>query len=219
MAQRRDRTLLLDVMRRNPTILEAPESPVDGDSELEPGAPPPRTWGAGSAPVLLRLPRGYAILMGIGILLLLILGYFAGYARGDRTGYSRAEAAMSQRERVERPIEERAGIWGPMLVEHPGGEDDPRLPGLSYFHLANYPKTDAFRLVEFLRGHGVAAFATRRNDDIFSVWAGQGFSMDDEARQARQSYLRHLGELGRDWGRRPYGVDTLPGINLQEYRP
>lgn len=218
MAPRKQKTLLFDVMPKGrPSGLQPPREGEPGGGEDEAAGTPGNRWSQSAAPVVLRLPRGYAVLMGIGILLLLVLSHLAGDARGYRRGFNEAQQrAAAQQQRVVAP-EERMGFWSPMVVE-PGSPEDPRLPGMYYFHLTDWPLEDSRRLVEFMRGHGVAAFATPWHNNLFRVWAGQGFSGEEEFRDVRQQYMDRLVRLGQKWFSR-YGIHNLPGINLQQYRP
>src|SRR5690606_37360841 len=124
-------------------------------------------WDAG-VPVVLRLPRGFAVLVGVAILGLVFLAYWVGYSRGaaaERAAYEEEQTQLRITGRlpsgvgrvVEVPVEGEGGRVNDGRSDattRPGG-GDPRRPGFNYLILARFPHEEAGRLARFLAERGV----------------------------------------------------------------
>lgn len=54
------------------------------------------SWAGVGVPIILRVPRGVAILIAIGLIGLLVLAYWVGHSRGETAGAERARAELEQ---------------------------------------------------------------------------------------------------------------------------
>ncbi len=167
--------------------------------------------------MVLRLPRGYAVVLVLGIFIIFALAYMAGYVRGERHG------AEEMRQRYSELLESAERHDDPFATPHvidPGGPEDPRIGGYYYFRLiANHSEEVARSLVAFTRARGVETFATVSNNDRFNVWAAQPFVRDDRTRGDRDSFRETLHGLGRQWRSEQQQPEDLFNASLIQYRP
>jgi len=166
-------------------------------------------------PILIRLPRGYALLLCAGALAMLIVAYAVGYARGKSTWYAigKAEAEAEHRNL---PQYRLSSDGGPATGGSPGV--DRRQPGLNYLVLARYPKADAQRLVQFLAAHQVeTALVPVNNGRLYHVVDLAGFERTGvDAFKQRELLLRRLGRI---WKARHRGPSDLSDMWPQKYAP
>lgn len=161
-------------------------------------------WLAGGEPVVLRLPKGVALLIAVGVLLLILVAYWVGHARGGAAADSRHRQQIEsmQTTRASGPIplldEGRSKQPPPNDAQPAGSPRDPRLPGLNYLLLAWYPEQEARRLASFLSERGVETFITTSNNArLFYVIGAQGFEQPRSG--PGKTYEDQLRRLGREW--------------------
>ncbi len=221
----------------NPGTLTSPgpvyRSQTDTDSITPPSVGRSGRWWARTAqPLVLRLPVGLAVVLGLTFLLLIVLAYWAGQAHGRR-GASVRSIPLEPGHVQAPPSKLAAGQPAMSLVDHQEGSGGrhgsaaadrqegvtERRAGLNYFVLAHYPEADARRLVTFLRRHGVEATAVRpHNKRLFQVIALRGFRRDQIESPGRRQFERELRQLGRAWKSQRLGPDfSQTGIYLDLY--
>jgi len=196
-------------------------------------------WVGSSAPIVLRVPRGLAVLICLALLGLIVLSYFVGYAKGNGDLAAKINQAVEDElvlaGRGLPPPEVRGGtdILG---READGGagsgggaggsaeSEDPRTAGLNYMVLATLPPDDALPLVRFLRGHGVetilVSVKVRGSEQVQVVAVNKGFAGADLGSQARWDYEARLKALGRAWKRHNGNRgDALGSMYFDKYVP
>lgn len=174
-------------------------------------------------PVVLRIPRGFAILIGLTALGLVLLSYWVGHHRGYEAAGDAFDADLDAEVRMLRHSAILSGVRGdgeniPMTSDASGastlkgahphaairtGSRDPRVEGLNYFVLARDSRPRAEMLLQFLWQHGVDAVAVRYDNDRdrrFGIIAlDHGFSKQEILGPQYQDYLNKLDRLGRLW--------------------
>ncbi|MBI1337996.1 MAG: hypothetical protein GC164_13700 [Phycisphaera sp.] len=197
----------------------------------------PRAWDtfvqSASVPVTWRLPRGYVVLAGVMLLVVIVLAFYVGKSRG----YKQREA-----ERVASQQVEPTPFKGPLPEGFPGtgggvgatdgsvGSDpglpvviddatDPRQKGLNYFVLAHYDKRLAERAVAYLRSHGLDAAAKKVNNGLFQVLALRGFTATELKQPARREYEQKIKELGTVWKSQEKGPSDFYDAYPDKYDP
>ena len=186
----------------------------------EGAATPPRGFwpgmGGAGQPVVLRLPRGYAVILVVGVFALIVLSYLAGHSRGMRQGI---ETTRDRYESILAAAPQQDPFATPLIVE-PGSAEDPRTEGYAYYRLiANHTEAVALSLVRFTRRHEVETFATVSNNGRFNVWAARAFDEDERGRLERESFLETLHSLGRAWRIEQRQPEDLFNASLIPYRP
>ncbi|MFA9477032.1 hypothetical protein ACERK3_01870 [Phycisphaerales bacterium AB-hyl4] len=201
--------------------------------------------GAGS-PVVLRVPRGLAVVLVVALVGLLMLSYWVGHSRGTSAGVTAAEEAWPVEDSGIRAAPVRrggnggaggatAGVSGAAEVSSGasgepsaggGGQaaavsGDPREPGRNYFVLAFYPPDAARVLADWLAAeHGVAtvleSVQNRRELEVIAV--DRGFHREDLSSEERREYERELRAIGRAWQRHNRGRgDALESMYPKRY--
>lgn len=179
-------------------------------------------------PMVLRLPQGYAVLIGVVLIGLLAVAYWTGQSRGYRRGTQLQLAASdptpapvaiadlnSRSPGVDRPDNETAIANFPQILTL---TDDPRQVDHNYFVLAHYPRADAERLVGFLSDEGVKAAAVRpKGKDHFQVIALRSFTKEQLESEAYEQYKQRLLRLGRHWHSKGLGQNFY-GIFAAKYK-
>jgi len=226
MATHSDRSMLpYEVMSRTKASSNALGSTTSNKPDAEPNALMIASAGiAWSArlhqPIVLRLPRGLAILISIMLLALLLLSYWVGHQRGTdaaeiaRRTEQAAEQAVFHRtaaddsavavRKTNVAVGSGAGDLGnseTIMIEIHEPGSDPRQKGLNYFVLAHDTRPGAVALLAFLWRHGVDAAAFRKdNSGFYSVVAlDYGFSRSELLGEVRQEYEQKLDRLGLEW--------------------
>jgi len=186
-------------------------------------------WHAGaSEPLMLRVPRGMALSLLAGGLLLLVLAYWVGFSRGNSTATQRVRAeyepALIESGRVP-PT--RGGVESTFVgQESPPsalrGYDDPRIPGRNYMVLALYPPQEARRLQGFLAGRQVDVMVgPRNNKGLCQVVSLNGFTREQmRDTDTEERFRTKLLGIGRDWraSNQDKG-DDLSSMYYSKYEP
>lgn len=180
------------------------------------GATSGATSGGGA--VVLRLPRGLAVVLAAVLVLLIVLAYFAGRSQGYTAGQT---AEREKLETINRLGARDAGGAAPL--GRPGvrsgnaatagnetsggggrvylpGDADPRAAGENYPVLARYDLDEARRLADFLADKGVDTLVvSAHNAGLFLVVAVQGYTGEQFRSQQHLPFERRLRDLGRQW--------------------
>ena len=216
---KRDSTPPYEIMRSRSA---APGSGASGDSgvsepvqrqeESIPRPPGRAPWWVGSAsPLVLRVPRGIAILSVAGLLLVIVVAYMVGSIRG---------AAAAKPDPIEAGLGERTGPNGFFVspeddfdreeVEVP--EDallvERREPGLNYMQLITSTREDCEKLARFFGARGVAIqLVPVHNKGLWVAYAvKRGYRSDEMGSESRQRYEDMLRSIGRQY-KQSGGVD------------
>ena len=179
-------------------------------------------WKQAQQPIVLRLPKGHAVLLGLVVLGLILLAYWVGSMRGYRSGLRQpslqsvvttqeyAVTSDSQSNHPSPVIEtrqvspDRVASPSRSIASRAGSE--PRQVGLNYFVLAHYPQQDAKNLVRFLSEEGMAGAAFRKKGKKqYQVIALRGFHKDELDSDGYNRYKQQLLRLGRVWHSRGLG--------------
>ncbi len=230
MAPRRDKTPPYEIMRSasRSSASAGGSTPTPQVSESANDASGEAVWwswaGVG-VPIILRVPRGVAILIAIGLLGLLILAYEVGYTRG----WSAAEVKIAQSQEINpgavlrsAPDKMRqvrgnrtqasssSARGGPgqrtgTAASGRSGGKDPRKAGLNYFIVITInapPPGHTPELLKFLADHGVeTVLGSPNNNGLVPVWVvNRGFTANElYDTPAYKEWYDRLRELGRDW--------------------
>ena len=176
---------------------EATQPPSD-DAEHDPTA---GTWLArANAPILVRVPRGYAVLACVGLIVVILAAYGVGRMRGYQQG--------------QRDLAEPSGTYGPPVLPGQMGADlveipEFRLPDRYYIIVdSRFSEVEARRLVSFLIQQGVDAVAILPYDgSSFYVMATRPFTRDELNSQAYREFVRRINGLGPVWREQYRGGD------------
>lgn len=191
------------------------------DAPAEGGPTTLGDWLTGGEPVVLRLPKGVALLIAAGVLLLILVAYWVGHARGgaaaDARYQERAEALNQTRPSGPMPVilEPDSRIVNPPNTAVPAGSVyDTRVKGLNYLILAQYPEAEAQRLHAFLAERGVETLVTSSdNARLFLVVGAEGY----QSPSAGKTYQDTLRRLGREWKSDGRGGDDLSTMWWKKY--
>lgn len=187
------------------------------------------TWHAGaSEPMILRVPRGLAVCLLLGLLGLLVLSYWVGHSRGGTAAQARVRAeyepALTESGRVSPTgtglITDRSG--GATADSGVSGYDDPRVLGRNYLVLALYPLDEAQRLRAFLAGRQVdVMIGLRNNKGLRQVIALNGFTREQmRTSDAEDRFMTKLRGLGRQWKSFNHGKgDDLSSMYYEKFEP
>lgn len=195
-------------------------------------------WVGSSAPIVMRVPRGLAVVICLGVIGLIVLAYFVGHSRGN------ADLAQKINQAVEDelvmagrglpPPQQRGGtdILGRGGEDGSGGASsrgadaaDPRTPGLNYMVLATLRPDDALPLVEFLREEGgvetiLVSVKVGGSQQVQVVAVNKGFAGSELGSDARWDYEARLKALGRAWKRHNGNRgDALGSMYFNKYVP
>lgn len=209
---KRDYTPPYEIMRSRggasgggtPSVSEAAE-PVVSETDSIPRPPGRAPWWVGSAsPLVLRVPRGVAILSVAGLLLVIVVAYWVGSMRG---------AASVKPEVVEAGLGQRVGPDGFFISpedDYAGPEVDVpenallverREPGHNYMQLITSTKEDCEKLARFFGARGVAIqLVPVHNKGLWVAFAvKRGYRSDEMGSESQQRYEQMLRSLGRQW--------------------
>lgn len=180
-------------------------------------------WDAG-VPVVVRVPRGFAVLICVGVLGLIVLSYWVGYSRGRSAAEAELAEEVAELERAVGRAPRLAGgrldLAVPDLATRGAGDEafsgrsggigragdaggsgaSVLRPGLNYLVLARYPRKEAERLSAFLSSRGVeTAVVPTDNGEFFHVVGLRGFTTEEYRSGEQAAYERMMKQLGRDW--------------------
>ncbi|MFK7789371.1 MAG: hypothetical protein AB8C95_07790 [Phycisphaeraceae bacterium] len=219
---KRDQTPPYEIMRSRGNVSgsAAPvgevdaETPVVTEKDSIPRPPGRAPWWVGSAsPLVLRVPRGVAILSVVGLLLVIVVAYWVGSMLG---------AAGAQPEVVEGGLGQRLGPEGYFIspdddyegpkvdVPDTALEVERREPGLNYMQLITSTKEDCERLARFFGARGVAIqLVPVHNKELWVAYAiKRGYRSDEMGSEHQQRYEQMLRSLGRQWKQNNGGRGT-----------
>jgi hypothetical protein len=193
--------------------------------------PPPRDESGGPSMLsklmspgsVVRLPVGYLLLATTAILVVVLVVYIAGHARGVKSARANYEDEMRAKFDVDRvgaavvdptgqpPSGRGANSQGqpnrssPPLAKFDASragpvESDPRLKGMSYYILATYPRESAVKLAEFCRSQGLEAYViTGNNARSRRVIALPLFRYADRATERIRQLDAMIIDVGQKW--------------------
>lgn len=162
-------------------------------------------WWVGSAsPLVLRVPRGVAVLSVAGLLMVIVVAYWVGSIRG---------AAGVQSDHAEQGLGERSGPNGFFISpdeDYAGPEVavpeedltvERREPGLNYMQLITSTREDCERLARFFGARGVAIqLVPVHNKGLWVAYAiKRGYRSDEMGSESQLRYEQMLRSLGRQW--------------------
>jgi len=208
-----------DSVRLTEVSTAAPQS--DGEYfEAITSVRPAGMWSRLLNPVVLRVPRGYAVLLGAALAALVAMAYWVGHHRGSTHATMANQADLNAEDEVMRhatalvadPIGTARPVGAPPPLRHTvdptgdadivsSGGKDPRKRGLNYLVLASDNQSGATRLLDFLWGHGIEAAAYRyKNHGLFTVVAiEKGFAAGELRGKEYRQYYNRLKQLGQKW--------------------
>ena len=207
---------------------EAPGAPPRPETPLE---QPPGNWLARAKyPILLRVPRGYAVL-GVAVFLgLIVLVYLVGHQRGYGEGLGEGRADQFEAkppfvptaDGVEPTTEAGESVVGPLKLQNkpwPGPET--RRGGGNYLRLAYCEEDYARDLCSFFASREVDTFAKRLDNGRFIVYiTSQGFPGPElKAHLPGGQFKSRMKQYGREWKRRNDNRgDDLQGMYYELYK-
>jgi hypothetical protein len=203
-------------------------------------------WLRGSAaPLMLRVPRGLAAVAISGMLGLLVLAYWVGYAQGVDAGKTSVREQLDQQQQAMtrtppsayqgmapgQASDRQQGMLGSdkdATDQANAGQDragsagqssTARQPGLNYFVLATWPETPARQLAGFFEDRGVAITLEKTDDGRFRVWVvGQGFR--SVSSDAYHQYEQRLVQVVNAWNRQDIPGSYIPSdLSARKYQP
>lgn len=237
MARRRDTIPPFEIMRKKPPVsrredeasrgerasqtqADAHHENDDASQVVESAATEPkrsmmsslRQWWGGGAPIVLRLPRGMALVLIVAAVGLLVLAYLTGHSRGVSAGETDAQSRYKALMRGSMRGGAMVGGHGAILTPDgdpmmPGrgrvflpGDADPRQADLNYPIVARYHLEEAKRLAEFFAERGVDTLVvSAHNTGLFHVIPVMGFTGEDFRNKQHHPLERQLRDLGREW--------------------
>lgn len=207
---RRDQTPPYEIMRssaRPPSAPEAGTHPTEPDPPAASPATPTNKapwWVGSSAPLVLRVPRGLAVLIVAGVLVLIILAYGVGSIRGAAGARPQAlESGIGERPGPSGWFEsDSAGYDGPVVeVPEVAFDAERREPGLNYIRLIQSTPEDCQALAAFFGARGVAIQLVNVNNGRSSIAYAvkRGYRADELGSESCDLYEKQLRTLGRQW--------------------
>lgn len=230
MAKRRDTMAPYEIMGAAQRSAAAAPAESGGEGEAD-SSLPKASWSEGlrdlwdaGVPVVLRVPRGFAIMFCVGVVGLMVLSWWVGYQQGAS---AREEQLKYEWEQGGRSTRVPQGV-APQFVD-PSSADaenlgsagaeprivgqDPRKVGLNYLVLARTAKQEADRLAIFLAGRGVETIVIPDDNARFHVVVGlQGLTTEQYRAGDHREYERRMRQLGRDW----QAYNKGKGLNLSD---
>lgn len=169
-------------------------------------------WWSGGAPIVIRLPRGMALVLVLAMLGLLVLAYLTGHSQGVSSGEATAQARFDALERSSMRGGTMVGGHGGIVMPNgervtPGrgriflpGDADPRRRGLNYPILARYNLDEAKRLANFIADKGVDTLVVSAdNAGLFHVIPLTGFTSGEFGNKKYLAADKQFRDLGRQW--------------------
>ena len=205
-------------------------------------------WGRLRQPLVLRLPPGYAVLIGVGVVILLVVAFSAGYSQGQSKANQRWQAMSEAEQGVASKVAPRGGTaasggasangspspgasanQGMAAAPVPGAERvfddpalDPRKPGYQYYIIAHCSREEAQRLVAFMqeRGRVEAAAVLLHNRPQYVVFVLVPFTREQTTSPEARDLKLKIFELGKVWASRTYrGPTNLSDTYMALYNP
>lgn len=167
-------------------------------------------WPQAGVPIVLRVPRGMAVVVMLAVLGVVILSYFVGYTQGNAGGGQQAEGQpwinnQGTMRRAPGGVGDAQGGEQAAAAGRIYGltEPDPRQPGMNYLILARYPHDEAHRLATFVAEYGLdLAIIPSDNARLFFVVALRGFESGEiGAGTPGEAFREEVGNIGRAWRR------------------
>lgn len=239
---RKDRIAPFEVMRtgKDQRERQAVTTPMPGNEHQDlivpvADASPVVFEPTGSGPLVLRIPKGYAVVMAVVLLGLFGMSYWVGYSRGDKDRQAKDRAELQSRQEM---YNRTSGIAPssipplPSASQHVAKNDvvsiqgsgqtpaDPHghyVAGYNYFVLVHYPPKEANELVAFLTQHGVDTAAIFVNNNRFKVVALEGFLASELDSPRAKEYKQLLRRLGRLWQDSKRGAGDLSDMYPERY--
>lgn len=186
-------------------------SPVEPADFASPVADSPLArWQARLGhPIVIRIPRGYAVLLVVAVFAMILLAYWAGVSRAVRIAAAPGSAQMTVTAHAPPP-------------QGAGSAPAPqRIAGRSYLLLTSFPKVpddapgqrrEADRLVRFLRECRVAATVENLNNGGFEVVDLYGFNESQLGGTDYRDYVSALRRLGREWKKTHNGTRDFSSL-------
>ena len=208
MTRRRDQTPPYEIMRgdlgaeRLPGPDTGPVHPVE-QADLSPASA--SATGAG-APVVIRVPRGFAVLAGAGIVALVVVAYWVGHAQGEEAAARRQQEESQATERNEtlrapkRYLPDRTHPnQGHSAAPVADRARDRRQAGLNYLILALSPLDEARRLQDFISANDVVTIVVPASSNLFQVIVVPGFPAGAPELRDSSEFKERMKRLGRAW--------------------
>lgn len=231
MARRKDHLPPFEIMGSSPPRRPWHERGREAEEEGEPGTResasqvrndgvPPGQWlqwlSHAGPPLVLRVPRGLAISVVLGVLALLVVAYWVGFERGESAATPLYET-QDRSGRIPAVIRRDTGEDGNRgdtgsatdnaddgSPANDNGAVDPRTPGLNYMVMARRNRRDAQRLAQFVMDQGVETILVPLGDEMFLIVATERGFESVRSEEAR-AYRNRLREIGRAWKRHNEG--------------
>ncbi len=169
-------------------------------------------------PLIIRLPRGLAMVLGFGMVGLLVLAFIVGRGYQEKTDAKNANLGGSLRDANGVPILGRPIEKDLLVVDKE--TSDPRKAGFRYILLAHYNKAMALDLQKFLATKGVGTFVKLRYNSR-SQPSGRCFVIDlkglKDTQQVQQRKMILL-EYGKEWKQKFHSGDDLSTMYDRIYK-
>jgi hypothetical protein len=174
-------------------------------------------WNSLQMPLAMRISQGMALLLFWVVLIVILLAYWVGYARGVRHG--REQVRQDGGAVLPGVVTGVAGVAGPGGAAVAGGAGgggagdgggDPREAGMAYFVVASFSvkanrevaRKEARALVGFLGSRGVdAAAVLPHNKGSYEVAVLRAFAPQETAGPAAEEFKQRLRQLGEEYVR------------------
>lgn len=186
-----------------------------------------------------RVPAGYLVLAGVGVVAAMVAVFVWGFSRGEETARSETartlEAAVVARsvrdplggfESAPEPNEgllRGGGDARSMDRNEPGGPEsiggDPRRSGLNYFVLAHATLESAPELAAFCRGQGLEAHVVADHNGVLrKVIVTPGYADGARRSEAVQALERRIRDVGLSWKAQRRGNVDFSGAYPELFR-
>lgn len=203
------------------------EPPAPEQKHLESAGRAP-WWVGSSNPIVLRVPRGLALLALAGMVGLLVLSYYVGYAQGGghAAGAGRGAPNVTKRQAADISASQLDSSGGDgnrtSQAKQAGGSGskqvrDVRKNGLNYLRLATYPLDSAKQLQAFLAQRGVHAVLDRVSTGYAIVATNVGVAHIGSPRAV--AFKSRCRQLGREWARHLNNkYENLGSMEYEKYK-
>ncbi|XAL99253.1 hypothetical protein OT109_16935 [Phycisphaeraceae bacterium D3-23] len=211
-----------EIMRQRAADKAAAASRPAAPTEPAPpvGAGPSPWWVGATVPIVLRVPRGLAALSILGLLLLVILSYWVGSARGRSAAQQQIADANPDASALAGPRgvghvsisrEQDAGEGPGDASAGDGADSEPQVVqttfderrerGLNYFRLVKTSREEGEQIAVFMAQAQIdIQLVLVENDRSCIVYAVErGFRGDELNSDARRQHESHLRALGNQW--------------------